>query len=79
MIFSLFQKEKPLVGSEAQDTCDSSPLLRIAPKQGINIVAPSVRSGEFITSSRISLLAYEEKLGAGGEAVAENLKMVSIR
>lgn len=57
---------------------DISRLLRLAPKQGVSIVAPSVRSGEFITSSRISLLAYEEKFGAGKEAIAENLKLVML-
>ena len=55
---------------------DISPLLRLAPKRGISIVAPSVRSGEFVTSSRISLLAYEEKFGVGKEAIEENLKQV---
>jgi hypothetical protein len=57
---------------------DAVPLLRVAPKRGISIVAPSVRSGEFITSSRISLLSYEEKFGAGKEAVEEHLKQVNM-
>lgn len=62
--------------ADLRQTADVSPLLRLAPKRGISIVAPSVRSGEFITSSRLSLLTYEEKFGAGKEAIEENLKQV---
>ena len=62
--------------SDSRQATDNTPPLRVAPKQGISIVAPSVRSGEFVTSSRISLLTYEEKFGAGKEAVEESLKQV---
>ncbi|XP_065207198.1 protein cramped isoform X2 [Planococcus citri] len=73
----LKEKSTPHNADNKPESVDSdAPLLRLAPKQGINIVAPSVRSGEFITSSRISLLAYEEKFGIEGQAISESLKQL---
>ncbi len=63
---------------EPPEKSDNKPVLRLAPKEGVSIVPPSVRSGEFITSSNISLMAYEEKFGASGCTIAENLKQVTI-
>lgn len=63
------------VANEQDDFCGKS-FLRLAPREGINIVAPSIRSGEFVTSSNISLMAYEEKFGSDSSEIANHLKQV---
>lgn len=68
-------KENVAVSNEQDDVCKKS-FLRLAPREGISIVAPSIRSGEFVTSSNISLMAYEKKFGADSSEITEHLKQV---
>ncbi|KAK7602036.1 hypothetical protein V9T40_009477 [Parthenolecanium corni] len=69
-------KENVTVANEQDDFCGKS-FLRLAPREGINIVAPSIRSGEFVTSSNISLMAYEEKFGSDSSEIANHLKQMA--
>lgn len=69
-------KENVAVTNEQDDVCRQS-FLRLAPREGVSIVAPSIRSGEFVTSSNISLMAYEKKFAADSSEVAEHLKQVN--
>lgn len=60
------------VGEE--NDSDSEWVLHVGPKPGTHITEPSVRLSEMTTSSKISLLAHEEKFGAAAASVASMLR-----